>query len=818
MVDDPNNSTEPPNENSGSEEQESLFVEDTHFDEDALLDDDISAGRDDVFFDTPDSGYAVDPEPSVDHFVDGKRVSTGSRKKIVAGFFLLAVCSAVFLIVFKLLTKDSGLPVRTSTVFENQLSRGRLVVLQTKELQSYAPSLYRDRVVRGMDLELFDNGSRVPPHRYSLEFMNDDLHPVLILNIKGRSAATLEKLRQLIRLLHRMKLSREGRTIRKQWRLYIRTGSRLLRIQPALLAKPQRLADRIRRSVRPKSGRKHLLDLIRKLSVQPRHFQIIYLADRIFRQGEGPEPLPLYRFLKKNKKFRFYRLDLSGTTSAVRDQFSYLSRNSRDFRQTASAMCDYRLSGKWKDIFSLFTRQLSLAPPLKRIIVRYRPVRPDRPLERRRLEIRLRLDRENSDLTRLSDTRFIPDSYTYLYPSIIPPGKLKLTGKNGIHRAPGEYLLRLKDSCTNMQYTAGKIINSLHGRIQAVSANGLFLFRLTGGNRYRKKAEDTLIRTPEDILFLSPHPWFRRSWGAVTNGSAVEAVSPWYRSFCGRATRATGKAKRKTALFLFLPGRTALDDQGLAAQEAVFAGDGRGKFADAAARMMASLMVSGGISGSRGIYRVITSTRYPENYDKRPFVPGFEVYSSLEFLSAITPKCTAVACFDTSGLHPDLWKPHSTNAAAAVRKLLGRISRSDSWIAAPVNNLPLTFTPMQRLLFAAPMRRVRGQSRLLDPSRLVGRCGLQVFPLPGFGILDKRTGLGGSGGAFATALLLPSLWKAVALFPGEPQHEVVSALQDGTRRGTDRSDCSRHCGIGVFRLRTGWQCCFKKGVSSVPAV
>ena len=779
MAEDSSNSTDP----AGPEKAEGGL--DDFFSDTPLLSDDDGRDTDIEFFSEPESGYAVDPVPSVDHFVGGKRVSGGIIKKLVPGFLILLFCSAIVLFVFKLLKSGSGLPGPDPTVFEKELQNGRVVVIQSKALQTYAPSLYRDRVVRGLDLELFDNGKLVSPDRYSIEFSNDDLYPVLILDVRSRNPRLLKKLEKTLILFHRMRITREGQPIRKRWRIFLRSAKGLNPLSAKLLGRPGVLSGFVRRSPRPAGGKKLLLNLIRGLASKPRHFQIIYLTDRIFKEGDGPEPVSLYRFLKKNRRFQFYRMDLSGTPHSVRDQFSYLSKNSVDYKQPAHAFCDYRFPGEPDSVFSLFTRQIALSPPLRKITLLYRPEKKDKAGEKRKLGIRLRFDREDSSLSVLSSSQYIPNSYSYYYPDKAPGGKLKLSGGKQAFFSSGDYLLRLKDSCTNIQYTAAKIINAAGGEIKAVSASGLFLFRIPGRHPAPFSPEK-LIRTAgiadDHVLFLNRHPWFVRAWSAITNRNFSEPVSPWHEQYWPRDDSAISSVKNDAALFLFFPGAVALDDQGLKPQEAVVVGDGAGAHADDAARLLASLIARGGLSSCPAVYRVITSTRYSDKYRARPFVSGFEVYSALEYLAAVSKKKKTVSCFDTSAVHPAVWEKHSKKAARAVQELIRRISSAGSWITAPVNGLPALYTSEKRMLFAAPVRRSGGKTQLQDPGRLCGIRGLQVFPMPGIGLYDKRTGLGGSGGALAAALLVPPVWNADASFSGEPHFEPVSALQDGVER------------------------------------
>jgi len=746
------------------------------------LDEQIEAPGDEELLSplSDDGGYAVDPEPIVDHYVKGKRASSNSFKKVGVGIFILAACFAGLLILLRALQGGDRLPPPAASAFEKELSQGRLIVVQTKRLSDFAPSLYRDRVVKGLDIELLDNGKIVSPTRYDLEFSNDSLDLQLVINFRSRDRQSLKRLRKTLTFLNRMRIIRDGTSMKRSWTIYLRTGSRAVQLKSTMMRNPDLLTAVVRRSRASRNSRHFLLNMMRRLSTDKRHHQILYLSDRIFSDGQGPDPVPLYSFLKKNRRFQIYRFDLSGKSTSDGDLFTYLSHNARDFHQPSHAFCEYRSQTNIKNQIELFSRQIILAPPLKRITLLYRPEQRDSMLVKRRLGLQLRLDRNDSDLTGLSRHQFGPIHYSYVLPGQIPGSELKLSGKEGAFFSAQEFLLRFQAGCTNIQYSAGKIINAMDGKLIAVSDNGLFLIRTSGNNML--SALPRIVREAgirqDKILFLCRHPYFARAWSKVTNEKALEQLSPWQERFAKPNINPASPHSEGNGLFLFLPGRTALEAPGFPEQKPVLIGDGGGKYANAASRLLSSLFSYGSMRGYKQAYRVITSTRYDARFKSRPFVPGFELYSALEFLSTLSARKPFISYFDTSAVHPLLWESHSPRAAEAVSALLSIIFSHKGWIVAPAAGLPYPAPPSPGVLFASSLRGDRRRVSIMDPARLLSPGKRQIFPMPGIGLYDRYTGLGGSGDALAAALLLPAVWGTADLFRTTQRYELVSALQD----------------------------------------
>lgn len=750
-----------------------------------------------------DGGESLpDPEPLVTHYHKGKIVRKRKQRRwLVLVPLILVLGGAGFLFRYQLahLLDQVGRwlapPPQTTTALQQQLERGRKVVIETIDLQHFAPQLRPGQVRPGTDLDLLDKGRPVDPARYRVHSTLGDLQLILAVDVRTRNPVALQAYRKyvtgLVASLQEMPLTIQGQRIKKRFRLYGYRGH-----APRLLAGDRnrltQLAAGAVLPVNPYRVRKPLLPYLLQHLARggPGNFQVLYLSDYDAGQCPAFASEPVFNFLKRHTGYQIYNIRLDGRNADKdRDFFSYLSRNPGDFRRAGWAFGLFQVDKTRKDVLPPgLQEKLSHTPVIERLEISYYPDRNHIPGDerraRRRISLRLRRTPFTHTKRELPDIHYTPRYYRFLLPSgydFTRQQALQATGRGW--QAEDQVLVLLDENCPDFQARVGRIANCFQAEISAADRCGLFLLTLPGGARDLQQGRIRLAQEQglkDDVRLLCAHPFFEREIASGPKNDSNPNLQDWEQRTGINESGSPGQGFPGT-LFLFHTARSMRGGAwcGSFRSHDLFPADSLSNQRPLFGQALQEACHDGWpVHYRQAVLYGSSSVQFKEQGKTHILAAGYDILVFLHrMLQSVGSNDMAVAVMDNAGCIPELWPPSGAKANSSLVVLLQRLADKRVYLVAPLpgqGTLP-PLTP-RRNLFLGLSLQWHSRPLLHNPERVPNPGFKHWFPAPGRDIYCSNDKRFSSGNALAAAALAPPLALALAGIPHGAHYDLAEAL------------------------------------------
>jgi len=630
---------------------------------------------------SPDDDYLpAETAPLVETWVDGRRIDPRRTMFRLLGI-LASLVVAVFLLLALVSLLGPSVPSSQGTALEQELAAGRQIIIETGPLGEIAPFLHPERLIPGVDLDLLDEGQRVAPANYRLEFEWQVPQIIILLDLKNPATplvrSRLKDLLQQITALITKKRENEPDTLCSLWTW---DQGRPVQRLAATPVQDDLLTGFADARGTWSAGESMLHTVLSTCTNQRDSNQIvIHIADYPATISGKFSSEKLYTILKKHPRTAIAGLRLNPAAerdTRYEDPVRYMAENARDFILPDWAfLSENVLTNTPPSLAFLLERKA----PVRSIRFIYKPDQSilDAALEKpgmmRRISLSLRRYPRDLKLSALSSASFAPDVYkTHLTAQVHRSQSLQPETNSRFRIIPREWIFGLTPGTRNIQYTAGRLAAASRSVLTAALPGGIFLAKSMESNA-------TIPAAVDGIGFTAPHLVFPE---LLEEASSVKSnlASRYYH------TNRSAVLDVRTPLLLALTGLEGLSHEDFDDPASIPFGLNvslsNNKTLQPATSILDALSQPSGLRFRNSSFLQLTP--YPDQSEGkgRIMVSGFEMLAVLDKLTR-DPACSNGILFaGSAAVFPSSWKGLSA-VQGQIADLLKKLAQRGIHVIIP---------------------------------------------------------------------------------------------------------------------------------------
>ncbi len=725
-------------------------------------------------FDDLIQGDAASGEPEdIRTFKNGKIIIKGSK---ILKFIFVFLAIAIFItlgILFKkqindFFVKTFGATSDKQTNYEKQFTKSRAIYATTKGLYKFTKNLRPQDIVKGLDVDLFDNDRKIKPGDYNIKILPGSYNFSIIIDLQNNNNFENKKISTLLKFLSSLKVKVSNKDIKKRFNLFAYYKNRP---QEILSNKKQLSLKAIIKICNSQSNSRKKTDIIKyalnKLAKKDLNtHQIIYISDYDITEKKSFKPVFLYNFFKKNINYQFYAFSFGKNISSDSNPFSYLKNNHKDFKRARWNFGNFSLNSSMnKKLYSQLEEILTKAPPVRGIEFEYFPKKTyfkDDAKNKHELTIKLRKARNDLKLTALPKQLYTPHYYLYKLSNKYDFSTTKITlTDDKTFTSKNEFIIGLKSKSINIQKTIGKIANLLDSEIVAGLHNSTFLLKTKDKINYPKKIAILKKQNKifKQIRFITKNRYFPDELHIKEKKPNNELVLNWQKRILQK-NKKLQNINFKNKVFMFVNGESNFKNQNIKKIKkfrlAPYNANKNNPLINSSI-LLETLTRDWNIKYDFVQPIISSSPGYTSKDSYINYTSGFDLLNGLNEIINDNSAVNSFIFIGNSSIIPSLWPKDNIGLDKEFKNIYATLNRLKAIVIAPLPSYKknIKIVPQKNLFTAIALNYYEKRSISYQRNQVPEQGFKQWYPIPGENIYSiKRKKICG-GNSIAAAGLIP---------------------------------------------------------------